>query len=193
MGCLPSCSAAATAAATTASAVCAAGITSASRMTATGLKKCMPTTRSGRRAAEAIAVTGIDEVFVARSASAAHPPSSVSKIERLMASFSGAASMTRSQAKRSREPLRGAQPRERRLGVGRRESPALRGSAQRRGDPLGAAVGGAVDRIAEHGFDAGARTDLGDARSHRPRTDDTDTANRDRPGHASRSTTIAWP
>jgi hypothetical protein len=38
-------------------------------MIGAGLKKCMPTTDSGREVAVAILVTGIDDVFVARIAS----------------------------------------------------------------------------------------------------------------------------
>ena len=43
---------------------------STSAMTGTGLKKCMPSTRSGCLVALASRITGIDEVLVARIASA---------------------------------------------------------------------------------------------------------------------------
>ena len=45
--------------------------TSSRLMSGAGLKKCIPTTRSGRLAAAAIAVTGSDEVFVASTQSPA--------------------------------------------------------------------------------------------------------------------------
>ena len=70
--CLPIASPAARATASARSPVCSARITSSSRISGGGLKKCMPTTFSGRCAAPAIAVTGIDEVLVASTVSAPH-------------------------------------------------------------------------------------------------------------------------
>jgi len=46
-------------------------ITSTSRITGAGLKKCMPTTRPGSVAADAIDVTGSEDVFVASTHSGA--------------------------------------------------------------------------------------------------------------------------
>ena len=46
-------------------------ITSSSAITGAGLKKCMPTTRSGWEAPAAIAVTGREEVLVASTQSSA--------------------------------------------------------------------------------------------------------------------------
>ena len=48
----------------------AARTTSTSGISATGLKKCIPTTRSGRRSSDAMSVTESDDVFVASTHSA---------------------------------------------------------------------------------------------------------------------------
>ncbi len=66
-------------------------------MRGAGLKKCIPTTRSGARAAEATAVTDSEEVLVAST----HSPETISdnraKSSCLSWSDSGAASITSSQ------------------------------------------------------------------------------------------------
>ena len=82
--------------------ICSAGITSTSFMSAGGLKKCIPTTFSGRFAAEAMDVTRIEEVLVASTASSG----SDAKISRFSSSRSGAASMMSSQP--SRSPVSGS-------------------------------------------------------------------------------------
>ena len=69
-GTLPRSRASATIAAAVSSDVCSARITSTSWSTGTGLKKCMPITRSGRAVAAASAVIGIDDVLEARIARA---------------------------------------------------------------------------------------------------------------------------
>jgi len=65
-------------------------------MTLAGLKKCMPTTLSGRRVAEAISLTSSVEVLVASTAFALATLSSLAKTSFLMAISSKTASMTRS-------------------------------------------------------------------------------------------------
>jgi hypothetical protein len=70
-------------------------------MTGAGLKKCIPTTRCGLDAAEAIAVTGSDEVLVARTQSPPTMAERDSNSSCLTASDSGAASITRSQGART--------------------------------------------------------------------------------------------
>ena len=67
-GTLPSSSASSVIAAAVSSEVCTARITSTSFSTGTGLKKCMPITRSGRPVTAASDVIGIDDVFEARIA-----------------------------------------------------------------------------------------------------------------------------
>jgi len=62
---LPSFAAIARARSTVDCAVCIAGITSTSRITGTGLKKCIPTNWPGRATSEAISVIAMEEVFVA--------------------------------------------------------------------------------------------------------------------------------
>ena len=65
-------------------------------MAGTGLKKCKPTTRSGPLAAEAMAVTGNDEVLVARMASGRAAFDNLANKSFLSCKSSGAASMIRS-------------------------------------------------------------------------------------------------
>ena len=67
-GSLPSSRASCTIAAAVSSEVCTARITSTSFSTGTGLKKCMPITRSGRPVTAASDVIGIELVFDARIA-----------------------------------------------------------------------------------------------------------------------------
>ena len=66
-----------------ASSVSAARITSTSGRTATGLKKCIPATRSGCWSSAAISVTDNDEVFVASTHSGDTTRSSSAKTSRL--------------------------------------------------------------------------------------------------------------
>ena len=71
---------------------------STSGISGAGLKKCMPTTRSGRVVAAAISVTESAEVLVARIASGRQIRSSSAKSARLGSSSSTIASITRSQS-----------------------------------------------------------------------------------------------
>ena len=75
--------------------------TSTSRIAGTGLKKCMPTTRSARPARAPICVTESAEVLVASTTSARHSRSSRSNSPRFSSRSSGAASMTKSTAAKS--------------------------------------------------------------------------------------------
>ena len=76
-------------------------ISSTSCITGTGFMKWMPMKRSGRSVAAASRVIEIEEVFVASIASGRSTGQSAAKILRLTASFSVAASMTRSQSAKS--------------------------------------------------------------------------------------------
>ena len=67
---------------------------SISCMIGTGLKKCMPMTRSGRLVAAASLVMEIEDVLLARIVSGAQRPSSRPNTSRLTSSFSNTASIT---------------------------------------------------------------------------------------------------
>src|SRR5512138_678794 len=101
MGRLPSGSAKPRVAATTSGAHWIVSTTSTSRMTGTGLKKCRPTTRSGRRVAAASSTIGMDEVLLARIAAGPQARSSAANSSFLSRGSSVAASTTRSQPPRS--------------------------------------------------------------------------------------------
>ena len=88
-------------AAAVSSEVCAARITSTSFSTGTGLKKCIPITRSGRSVAAASEVIGIEEVFEARTALGRAAPSARRKSSSFTAASSTTASSSRSAATRS--------------------------------------------------------------------------------------------
>ena len=94
---MPIASPSARAVATVASLVSMPGITSTSRISGAGLKKCIPTTFAGSDAALAMNVTGIDEVFVAITASEPQIAERSWKSSRFSSSRSGAASITKSQ------------------------------------------------------------------------------------------------
>ena len=74
---------------------------STSGISGAGLKKCMPTTRSGVEVAAAISVTESADVFVASTASGRQIRSSSAKSARLGSSSSTIASITTSQSARS--------------------------------------------------------------------------------------------
>ena len=84
--------------------------TSTSSISAGGLKKCMPTTRSGRGGSAAIAVTGSEEVLVASTRLGPQTAASAANSSRFSSRFSGAASITSSQSARSSRLARGADP-----------------------------------------------------------------------------------
>ena len=102
---LPIASPVATAIASASSEDSSPATTSSRRMSGAGLKKCMPTTRSGRAAPVAIAVTSREEVLVASTASGSRIEERSPNSERLRSRDSGAASITRPQgASSSSEP-----------------------------------------------------------------------------------------
>ena len=74
--------------------VCAAAITSSSFIAGGGLKKCIPTTFSGRAAAPASELTRIDDVFVPITVSGPQTSDRRSNSSRLRSTRSGAASIT---------------------------------------------------------------------------------------------------
>src|SRR5439155_533571 len=73
--------------------------------TATGLKKWMPTTRSGWRRSAVISATDSDDVLVARTHSGETTSSSATKTSFLTDSASKTASRTRSQSANSSHPV----------------------------------------------------------------------------------------
>ena len=75
---------------------CSPATTSTSFITGAGLKKCMPTTRSGPGTPAAISVTLSDEVLVASTQSSRTTSATLPNSERLSSSDSGAASITMS-------------------------------------------------------------------------------------------------
>ncbi len=75
--------------------------TSTSFISAGGLKKCMPTTRSRCGTRAAIAVIGSEEVLLARIVAGPHASASEANSLRFRARSSGAASITRSHSARS--------------------------------------------------------------------------------------------
>ncbi len=93
-----SCFATAYAVASVSSSVEEVAMTSTSGMTATGLKKCIPTSRSGRASFEAIAVTDRPEVLVTSRHSSETTCSTSANTACLTFSSSNTASMTRSQS-----------------------------------------------------------------------------------------------
>ncbi len=127
------------------SAELAVATTSTSFISAGGLKKCMPTTRSGWGTSVAIAVTGSEEVLLARIASGPQASASAANSSRFSSRSSGAASITRSHSPRSREARGAADPGAR--GFGLRLAPAaLLGAScavrpRRRSSPPSSAAG----------------------------------------------------
>ena len=100
-GVFPSSRASSTIAAAVSSEVEGARTTSTSAITGTGLKKCMPITRSGRPVAAASVAIGIDDVFDARIASAGNTPSARPKMPAFTPRSSTTASTIRSAGTRS--------------------------------------------------------------------------------------------
>ncbi len=100
-GVLPSSPASATIAAAVSSDVSSPRITSTSASTGTGLKKCMPITRSGRPVTAASEVIGIDDVFEASTPSAGKTTSARRNTSSLTPASSTTASIIRSAGTRS--------------------------------------------------------------------------------------------
>ena len=100
-GVLPSSRASSVIAAAVSSEVSRPRTTSTSDITGTGLKKCIPITRSGRPVAAASVEIGIEDVFEARTASAGSVSSARRKTSSLTAASSTTASIIRSAGTRS--------------------------------------------------------------------------------------------
>ena len=96
--CLPIASPVSRATASARSPVWSARMTSSRPISGGGLKKCIPTTFSGRAAAPASEVTGIEDVLVASTAPGSQISDRRSNSSRLRSGRSGAASMTSSQS-----------------------------------------------------------------------------------------------
>ena len=105
--CLPIASPAVRATSSARSPVWSARITSSSFISGGGLKKCIPTTFSGRSAAPASDVTGIELVLVASTVSGPHTFDSEANSSRFSSARSGAASITSSHPARSPSPAAG--------------------------------------------------------------------------------------
>ena len=154
---------------------CSPATTSSRRMSGAGLKKCMPTTRSGPGTAAARSVTDSDEVLVASThvgstTSASSPEQLALELQRLGDGLDD---------QRARGQRLEAVDRLHACGRGARvvlaPAPALgalgqpRRRAARR--PCSSASG---DGVEQQRAGAGQRGELGDARAHRPGADDAD-------------------
>ncbi len=151
----------------------AVATTSTSFISAGGLKKCMPTMRSGPGTPAAIAVTGSEDVLLARIASGLQATASAAKSSRFSPRSSGAASITRSHSARSPMLCGGAD-----AGAGARRRP-LRSRGPSWPPSRGRGGGGRCaglerlgHRVVQAGLIAAERGDLGDAGAHRAGADD---------------------
>ena len=147
---------------------------STSRISAGGLKKCMPTPARGRSTPAAIAVTDSEEVLVASTASG--PQTSASSANSC-ASARGPPAPPRSRARSRRAPRarstrfsRPAPPRPRLRSSVPRSAPFARPS-RTRGAHLRQRLAG---RVVEAGLEPAQAGELGDAGAHRPGADDAD-------------------
>ena len=111
IGVRPIRSATSVAAASAASEERSAATTSTSFISGGGLKKCMPTTRSGFGTPSAISVTRSEEVLLAKTGSGPTASARAVKISRFSSSFSGAASTISPQPLSSARLGRGLDPR----------------------------------------------------------------------------------
>ena len=175
-GVLPQPAAMANTVSASAGSVAAPLTTSTSAMAGTGLKKCIPTSRSGRRRALAIAVTDKDEVLVAKIASLASTASSSPNRRCLTPRSSTTASMTSSAGAKVGEGAASGQPVEQGGALAGRQLAALDALLQCRGDTGDRLVRGTRARIVEQHRVAGGSRDLGDAGTHGTAADDGDGA-----------------
>ena len=148
-------------------------MTSSSRISGGGLKKCMPTTRSGRPRRGAIEVIGIDDVFEASTARGAisreRPEQLALDLERL-----GRGLDDELAAGEVLERGRALQPRARRGRLLGAPAPALGAAVEVLRDALERALDGRGIGVEEQRPRARQRAELRDPRSHRPRADDAD-------------------
>ena len=153
---------------------------STSGRTATGLKKCMPTTRSGCSRSAPISVTESDDVFVASTHSGETTRSSSAKTSFLTAISSNTASRTRSQpAKTSHSvPPETSEPRKRALPSPRRPF-ASRGRRARRAIHAIAVVDLLLRQVAEDDRHLEpAEREQRELAGHEPGADDADASGR---------------
>ena len=143
---------------------------STSGMSGAGLKKCIPTTRSGVEVAPAISVTDSADVFVASTASGRQTRSSSANSSRFGSSSSTIASITTSQSAKAESSVVSAQQPDVEgvdlalLDLAREEvvDPAARRLPELGGD------------LAPDGLEPRLDGELRDARAHRPQSDDSD-------------------
>ena len=158
-----------------------AATTSTSFISAGGLKKCMPTTRSGCGTPSAIAATRSEEVLLAKTGSGPSACARPVKISRFSSSFSGAASIDQLAAAQLVQLGRGLDPRGGGLGVVDAPAPALGAFVERLPQRLGAGLGQRRGDVVEHRLVAAQRRQLGDPAAHRPGAEDADPADGHRP------------
>ena len=158
----------------TVGAVAGPAITSTSAMSGTGLKKCIPTTRSGRVAAAAIAPPTGCSCWSPGSSSGSAAASSRRNASRLSSRSSGIASTTRSAAASSSNDGAGREPVEGRRRAGGVQLALLHLARQEAGRSAPRALVGAGDRVVDDDLDARLGGDLGDARAHRAGAQDPD-------------------
>ena len=156
------------------SAESAVATTSTSFISAGGLKKCMPTTRSGLGTPAAISATGSEEVLVARIVSG--PQASASDGEQLALQLQVLGRRLDHQVAAGEvgEARGGAQAGARRLGVGLAPAAALGALRQRRARSLHPGVERVGNRVVQPRLVAAEAGDLGDPGAHRPGADDAD-------------------
>ena len=147
--------------------VWSARITSSSRISGGGLKKCMPTTFSGRAAAPASEVTGIDEVLVASTASRPHTSDSRANSSRLSSGRSG----RRLDHELTRPAPRGPRPARAALAALRRRRALLDPAREAAPNALRAALERLRHGVVEQRPHPGGAAELGDPGAHRPGAD----------------------
>ena len=141
-----------------------------------GLKKCMPTIRSGRSASAAIAVTESEEVFVASTVSGPQTASRRANSSRFSSSSSGAASITRSHPARSSSAVdRARSSRSSALAAasGSRRPRSAARSIPLRVRPMPSSRASGVGVVQGH-FEPALGSDLGDPGAHRAGADHAD-------------------
>ena len=173
-GTLPQARAVSTIVCATSGAVAWPATTSTSGSTGAGLKKCMPTTRSGRLSRPAIAVTDSDEVLVAMIVSASTSDSIWRSTATFTSRFSTMTSITRPTSASGASVPTGTQPRGDHVALGRSKLAALHALVEARADLADAAVERGRTRVAQVDAVAGGCCDLGDAAAHRAGADDDD-------------------
>ena len=147
---------------------------STSGISGAGLKKCMPTARSGRSSTDAISVTESAEVFVARIVSARTAASSARKSSCLTARSSNAASITTSQSARSASSVVSRKPADRVVARGLLERPLLDLARQEVRDAVACLLAARELDLVADVVEARLERELRDPRAHRAQADDTD-------------------